>query len=842
MKARFVKSIMCLTLAGALVAGEVGTVFAAEPAIVQETAENTQKAEVSEAVETEKVEETEAPVETEMPEVEVPQETENVSEAVEITEVIEEAEEPAVNEVVEEVKEPEETEEPEAADGQEQVLVQEETELPKVKMVEETQEAPSVGTLTPSITYSYSNTSSYSRQQYISFSGYGSKFEIYVNNVKWNTLYNNETADANDPAPWYSDSFEFTNMIPGVNYTFKIVPYSYDGTTEKAGTAKIFTGKINLPTVSSVTASVYGTTVYENGTTTGYRKPYVSLNCNISNYNYSYYQKYEIYRAVGKKTASYKKVAETSSSGSSVWWSDYDIKVGTKYYYKVRAVSDTDTYAAKTVAGSFSKVCEASVSKPAADCGVSYEDGIVSVYAEGYGFSSGFDVYRSTKKTKGYKKIATISDTSYQDKKVKSGSAYYYKVKPFYYDTKTKRKYSGEYSDPAGVKVLMGSIYLETQQTASNKVKLSWNKVAGAKNYDIYYKTDMAGDAYKRLGSTKKLSYTAKLSANTGYSFQIRACSESGNVKSYYQSASNYINLGFKAPENFRVAKKSISVKSTSLTIKSTLRWDRVYGAKSYRIEAYDNYAQQTKTIKTLKSSATSYTLNNTALKGKGAKYSSVRIYAVNGNKERSSYLSEYQEGNKYGTVSSLAAVSGVKAKRSSSTSVKIAWKKVAGADNYTIYRQAPTGERVYLGKTSKTSFTDKKLTPGVNYTYSIVASNEKFGIFGSDDYGLLTNAVVYKHKLGATSITSVKNVSGKKAVITWKKAAYAQQYVVYRADSKNGTYKKVATVKGKTSYTNSKLSKGKTYYYRVEVRTVNDAGITVASAKSGYKAVKIKK
>lgn len=799
MKARFVKSMMCLVLSGALLAGEAGTALAAAPV---EVTEEESAEEVLETVETPEAEE--APEAEEVPEAEEAPEAEEVPEA-------EEA--------------------PEA-----EPLVVEEAEVSAVKAAD----------VTPSVTSYSTGTNSSSRRQNISFEGYGSKFEIYVNNVLW-AIYNNDEKEWDDEAgeyvqasaPYFYSYDYFYDMIPGVTYNFKIVPYNSKGT---AGTAKTFSGKVDMPSINSITASVYGSTIWdEDGTTTGYRKPYVSLSCNVSDNN-GYAQKYEIYRAEGKKTAAYKKVDETTSYASSYfYWYDYNIKVGTKYYYKVRAVSGTDPYVAKPVTSAYSKIVEASIGKPAADCNVYYEEGMVSVYAANYGYSSGFEVYRSTSKTKGYKKIATISDTSYTDKNIKSGSTYYYKLKPFYYDSKTKKKYTGNYSEPAGVKILLGSIYLETQQTAANKVKLTWDKVSGAKSYEIYYKSNMPGDAYKYLTTTGKLSYTAKLSANTGYSFQIRACKEAGNVKSYYQSAGAYINLGFKAPENFRITKKSVSVKSTSATIKSTLKWDRVYGAKSYRIEAYDTEAGARKTLKTLKSSATSYEFKNTVTKGKGAKYSYVYIYAVNGNKEESSSLSEYVEDNKYGNIRSLANVTGVKVKRKSSTSAQVTWKKVTGADTYRVYRQAPTGEQISLGTVKTNSFTDKKLTPGVNYIYSVTAENLKLGIYESYGYG--ANSAVYNHKLGATSISSVKNVSGKKAAITWKKAAYAQQYVVYRSTSKNGTYKKVATVKSnKTNWTDSKLSKGKTYYYKVEVRAVNDAGLTVISGKSGSKAVSIRK
>ena len=50
---------------------------------------------------------------------------------------------------------------------------------------------------------------------------------------------------------------------------------------------------------------------------------------------------------------------------------------------------------------------------------------------------------------------------------------------------------------------------------------------------------------------------------------------------------------------------------------------------------------------------------------------------------------------------------------------------------------------------------------------------------------------------------------------ITWNKVAGADGYQVYRATSKNGTYKKMLTT-SKTTYKNTSVVSGKTYYYKV--------------------------
>lgn len=98
-----------------------------------------------------------------------------------------------------------------------------------------------------------------------------------------------------------------------------------------------------------------------------------------------------------------------------------------------------------------------------------------------------------------------------------------------------------------------------------------------------------------------------------------------------------------------------------------------------------------------------------------------------------------------------------------------------------------------------------------------------------------------YALKPAAVSLTSVK-AGTKSAKLTWKKVTNATGYIVYRSTSKSGKYTKVATISKNTTltYTNSKLTKGKTYYYYVvSYRTEN--GVTAYGTKSKVLAVKAK-
>lgn len=90
----------------------------------------------------------------------------------------------------------------------------------------------------------------------------------------------------------------------------------------------------------------------------------------------------------------------------------------------------------------------------------------------------------------------------------------------------------------------------------------------------------------------------------------------------------------------------------------------------------------------------------------------------------------------------------------------------------------------------------------------------------------------------GRLSSVSAKK---KKVTVKWKKSGGATGYAVYRASSKGGKYEKIALVSSKkTSYTDTSVKKGKTYYYKVApVKKIS--GKMCTGKKSAAKSVKVK-
>ena len=81
----------------------------------------------------------------------------------------------------------------------------------------------------------------------------------------------------------------------------------------------------------------------------------------------------------------------------------------------------------------------------------------------------------------------------------------------------------------------------------------------------------------------------------------------------------------------------------------------------------------------------------------------------------------------------------------------------------------------------------------------------------------------------------NASGITKNSVMLSWSKVSGAQGYEVYRSTSKYGTYKKVATVSGKT-YKNTGLTKGKTYYYKVRAYKKSDGKTIVGKLSSPVK------
>ena len=134
-------------------------------------------------------------------------------------------------------------------------------------------------------------------------------------------------------------------------------------------------------------------------------------------------------------------------------------------------------------------------------------------------------------------------------------------------------------------------------------------------------------------------------------------------------------------------------------------------------------------------------------------------------------------------------------------------------------------------------SYTIKKLKAGTIYKYRIRAYRTVNNV---QYFGSYTASVKTSTKPSKPKITSLKSNIIKRATIKWNKVSGASGYQIYMATSKNGKYKKIATKSAsKTSYTKTKLTKNKRYYFKIRAYKIVN-GKKIYSSYSSVKSVKI--
>ena len=138
---------------------------------------------------------------------------------------------------------------------------------------------------------------------------------------------------------------------------------------------------------------------------------------------------------------------------------------------------------------------------------------------------------------------------------------------------------------------------------------------------------------------------------------------------------------------------------------------------------------------------------------------------------------------------------------------VKLTWSKVKGAEKYRVYYKGSKGWTRMVDTTS-TSYIDKDVSSGKNYTYTVRCINSSATKFTSG-YNGKGKSIKY---VAAPEISKVESVNGG-VKISWNKSNGAEKYRVYYKGSKGWTRLADTT---STAYTDKAVSSGKNYTYTV--------------------------
>ena len=396
-----------------------------------------------------------------------------------------------------------------------------------------------------------------------------------------------------------------------------------------------------------------------------------------------------------------------------------------------------------------------------------------------------YEIYRSTKSNKGFTLVATKEDgNAYCDETAVPGTTYYYKAVALGQVSKSE--------ESTVLKLTATCAVPEANNTTDQKTgrpMIYWEKVTGAKSYDVYYATSANG-TYKKLGNTKSTSYIdTKISVGATRYYKVRAVgSKSAANSSFGQVMSG---LCF-------CASPTVKISVDTVTGKPSLSWGKVTGASSYRIFRII-YGVESDFVELTTVTGTSFK-DTTAPADARCAY---MVQAMHKQEGLSSALSAVVEAvstiGRPAFKGSIDAVTG---------QFCLTWEAVDGAVKYEIYRSTSSKKGFTLiGTVEDLRFEDAS-APGKTYYYKVIAVGQ---VSKCSD----PTALKLVGKCGQTTATAEVDLTSGKPVITWNAVSGAKKYEVYRATSENGKYSKVGTAT-KLTYTDTKATPGNTYYYKV--------------------------
>lgn len=258
-----------------------------------------------------------------------------------------------------------------------------------------------------------------------------------------------------------------------------------------------------------------------------------------------------------------------------------------------------------------------------------------------------------------------------------------------------------------------------------------------------------------------------------------------------------------------QLSKPSLKVtKSSDTSVK--LSWKAIAGATGYQVYRKIGENGNYKRIKTIKSQTTISYTDKKAVPGQ-IYYYKVRAYAkVNESNQYSSYSAVKNFDN------SIVKTSWKKCSATDYTTVALKWSKKS-VSGYRIYRKTDSGKYKAIktiNKNSTVTYEDTGVLPGHTYSYRIKTYKT---VNGKKYYSGYSKTKTVTIQMQTARLK--KAVTQKRSVaLTWKSDTKASGYYIYRASSKKGKYTRVATIrsKKKTSWTDSSVKKGETYYYKM--------------------------
>ena len=275
------------------------------------------------------------------------------------------------------------------------------------------------------------------------------------------------------------------------------------------------------------------------------------------------------------------------------------------------------------------------------------------------------------------------------------------------------RVFSPEYT----ISSTPANVTLGSAKAVSGGIQVTWQAANGAEKYNVYRK-DAVNTKWKVIATVAGTSYTDKSgTAGTKYSYTVRGVAADGKTLS-----PGFDRTGVSAtmPTASTTPAKVVLVSAKADSTGILVTWQKANGAHAYRV--YRKDAVNSKWTVVAKNVRDTEWKDITAVKGTKYTYT-VRAVADDG-----VTLGGYDSAGKSAMVTASPTTPAnvtLSAATAGKNGIVVTWSYAADARTYRVYRKAPGDTKwVAVANVNGKSWTDKNVTSGVKYSYTVRGVN----------------------------------------------------------------------------------------------------------------------
>ena len=512
----------------------------------------------------------------------------------------------------------------------------------------------------------------------------------------------------------------------------------------------------------------------------------------------------------------------TSGSGyglvaisSTASFTDATVVNGTTYYYVVTASNGTCNSGNSAEVPATPKCTPPSV--PTNVLATAGDGQIALAWTASTAGAISYQVLRSTKAGGPYTPVATLTSTGFMDTNVSNGVIYYYVV------SASNGSCSSASSAEASATPVCTPPSVPTNLLATpgdNQVALSWTAptTGNVVSYTVSRST-VSGGAYSSIANPTGTSYADSTASNgTTYYYVVSASNGTCNSPNSTEV--------FAMPVATCAQAAPTGVSATAGNRQVTLSWTAAAGATSYGIGRSTISGAGYSSAGT--TSATTFVDTDPALVN-GTTY----YYVVTANGACASPNSTEVSATPVCTPPIVPT--GVTASANSSNgNITVSWNAVNAATGYTVSRATSASGPFTAVSTNQTaaSFTDlgTGLTAGMTYYYVVSASNASGTCMSGNSTPAAGPAVSCSSPSVPSNVQATAGIG--RVTVSWTASTGGPtSYTVSRRTGTTGAFGVIKTAVTTTSYVDSNVTDGTTYYYEVSAQ---NAGGVCSSANSG--------